>query len=255
MGTGRLENVELVYFDDNPYGLFCDIYNVEGGYEAFDTSDIGKVVKFTFSDGTTLISEPIYMNEYDMLIIKLNAEDDNGGGIPTSFPALYINDGNTYYYPTNTPDTIFVSSEFYVPQEKFLNNTGLEHLWGKIKSYVNGRTTDYIVDQGVDTDSTHKVYYRKWNSGLVELSGSGIVKPTSSTKSGYLYISEALYIPLPFEVSLYGISYTTQKDYVFANLTGSVTNISRVGLKLNSGSAISTNTNHTVKFETKGTWK
>lgn len=248
MGTGRLENIELDFYDDNPYCLY-------GSDDVFDESDVGKVVKFTFSDGTTFNSEPIYVNDGGQLIVKFNAEDDYTYGTPTSFPAIYICNYDIYYYPSNTPDYVFVNSEFYVPQEKFLNNDGLAHLWDKIKAYVNNRTTDYIVDQGVDTDSTHKVYYRKWNSGLVELSGSGIVTPTSSTKSGYLYVSEALYIPLPFEVSLYGISYTTQKDYVFANLTGSVTNISRVGLKLNSGSAISKNTNHTVKFETKGTWK
>lgn len=251
MGTGRLQNIELDFYDENPYML----YGYCGGEGAFDDSDVGKVVTFTFSDGTTFVSEPIIENRYGDIVVMFNVLNDQYHGTPTAYPALYIYDDNVYYYPTGTPDSVFMNSEFYVPQEKFLNNDGLEHLWGKIKSYVNGRTTDYVVDQGVDTDSTHKVYYRKWNSGLVELSGSGVVKPTSSTKSGYLYISEALYIPLPFEVSLYGISYTTQKDYVFANLTGSVTNISRVGLKLNSGSAISTNTNHTVKFETKGTWK
>lgn len=196
MGTGRLIRVELTHYGDNPYCLYCDLYNTSGGRYVFDTSDIGKFVSFTIPGGPTFISEPIYENESGNLIIKANAEDDNNTGVPTSFPAIYIRNGDIYYYPTDTVSHNYISSEFYVPRESYLNSTGLIYLWSKIKSLVNNKV-DKVTGKGLSTndytdshkyDVEHCMTYKGIASdannanktGLYHFNGSTPNAPTTS---------------------------------------------------------------------------
>lgn len=257
MGTGRLDDVALSYLQSSPFCLF-DRWEIEG---AFDSSDIGKRVTFTFDDGTTFTSEKIYRNEQGSIIVKYNVDDDNIMGTPTSFPAIYVKDTILYYYPGTAIYSVSVSSEFYVPPEKFLNNNGLEYLWGKIKSlvslkadksYVDNRTIDYIVEQSISGDIT----YRKWNSGFLEVEGNASISTTSSTQSTNGYYTEAVYINLPVTFkSCKSLVYGCSDSNYYATRYGSYsTQTNKLGLRFCATRAISAGS-HSVSFRAIGTWK
>lgn len=75
----------------------------------------------------------------------------------------------------------------------YLDNNGLAYLWGKIKSYVNGRTTDYIVEEGTSGNWS----YTKWNNGRIELiNKSYSFSNLSWTAWGGLYYSKPT-VPVP----------------------------------------------------------
>ena len=74
------------------------------------------------------------------------------------------------------------------------------------KSYVDNRTTDFIVDSHISSGTAGEWSWRKWNSGIFECWASHSVSLTADTQSGSNYYSTSNYIHLPI------ISHTTYNN-------------------------------------------
>lgn len=107
---------------------------------------------------------------------------------------------------------------------------------------------NYVVEQGTSGDWA----YRKWNSGAVELWCNKTVSVSSSTSAtGSLYYSSMISISVPFPITNYVITGTTDNYRFLTNLKYQNASIT---FNIVSPAAISTTT-QPVQIVVYGKWK
>ena len=108
---------------------------------------------------------------------------------------------------------------------------------------------DYVIEAGTANGWT----YKKWNSGTYEMWARFLVTPTSSTKGESLYITNAIEIPTPFEIS--GDALITgmgKGDYWLTG--GAYVAADKISIKIISDTALSTTEQAGVRLHVVGTY-
>lgn len=143
---------------------------------------------------------------------------------------------------------------------KYLDETGLSHLWDKIKAYVaahsgGGSGVDYVEEQG-----TSGIWmYRKWHSGVAECWGtySASIAITSSSASYGGYRSAQI-TTTAFPTGTFSAAPTVTATSMSSggnwvtNVEGSTATAIKFFLSCGTSSAAST---RNIAFHAMGKWK